>query len=99
MVYDDLDLPFGRLRLRPGGGAGGHNGLADVQEQLGRSDFARLRFGIGRFYQRSIANGTIEQAIITQRLRENVTMGVVPEHRFIVQRIISHTIIYSRAKL
>lgn len=48
VVYDDLDLPFGRLRVRPGGRAGGHNGLADVQERLGRSDFPRLRFGIGR---------------------------------------------------
>lgn len=48
VVYDDLDLPFGRLRLRPGGGAGGHNGLADVQARLARSDFPRLRFGIGR---------------------------------------------------
>lgn len=48
VVYDDLDLPFGRLRVRPGGGAGGHNGLGDVQERLGRSDFPRLRFGIGR---------------------------------------------------
>jgi PTH1 family peptidyl-tRNA hydrolase len=48
VVYDDLDLPFGRLRIRPGGGAGGHRGLADVQAQLGRSDFPRLRFGIGR---------------------------------------------------
>jgi PTH1 family peptidyl-tRNA hydrolase len=48
VVYDDLDLPFGRLRLRPAGGAGGHNGMTDVQEQLGRSDFGRLRFGIGR---------------------------------------------------
>ena len=48
VAYDDLDLPFGRLRLRPSGGAGGHNGLDDIQERLGRSDFARLRFGIGR---------------------------------------------------
>jgi PTH1 family peptidyl-tRNA hydrolase len=48
VVYDDLDLPLGRLRLRPSGGTGGHNGLASVAERLDRRDFARLRFGIGR---------------------------------------------------
>jgi len=48
VVVDDVDLPFGRLRLRPGGSSAGHRGLDDLIARLGRQDFARLRFGVGR---------------------------------------------------
>ena len=48
VVFDDVDLPFARLRMRRTGGSGGHRGLADVIERLGSADFGRLRFGVGR---------------------------------------------------
>ena len=48
VVADDLDLPFATLRLRPGGSAGGHNGLKSIIADLGTQDFPRLRIGIGR---------------------------------------------------
>jgi peptidyl-tRNA hydrolase, PTH1 family len=47
VVLDDLALPFGSLRLRSKGGDAGHNGLKNIQEMLGHTNYARLRFGIG----------------------------------------------------
>ena len=48
VAHDDLDIPFGTIRIRPGGGPGGQRGMASTIEQLGTKDFPRLRLGIGR---------------------------------------------------
>ena len=48
IVCDDLDLEFGRLRIRPLGGSAGHRGIKSIVDSLGTSDFSRLRIGIGR---------------------------------------------------
>lgn len=48
VIHDDLDVPFGEIRLKFGGGTGGHNGLRSVSAALGTRDFFRVRFGIGR---------------------------------------------------
>lgn len=48
VICDDMDLPFGSLRLRPNGSSGGNNGLRSIAQSLKSEDFARLRLGIGR---------------------------------------------------
>jgi PTH1 family peptidyl-tRNA hydrolase len=48
VAYDDVDLPFGTIRLRPGGGSAGHRGMGSVIERLGIENFPRLRMGVGR---------------------------------------------------
>jgi PTH1 family peptidyl-tRNA hydrolase len=48
IAHDDLDIPLGTIRIRPGGGPGGQRGMASTIEQLGTKDFPRLRIGIGR---------------------------------------------------
>ncbi|MDY0041189.1 MAG: aminoacyl-tRNA hydrolase [Desulforhabdus sp.] len=48
VIHDDLDLPIGRIRLVPKGGAGGHRGVSSIMEHLGQQDFPRLKLGIGR---------------------------------------------------
>ena len=52
VVCDDLALPFGTLRMKPGGSEGGHNGLRSITQCLGSNKFARLRFGIGDEFAR-----------------------------------------------
>lgn len=52
VCYDDLDLEVGTIRLRPGGSAGGHNGIKDIINKLGTKAFPRLRIGIGNDFPR-----------------------------------------------
>jgi PTH1 family peptidyl-tRNA hydrolase len=48
VVHDEIDLPFGDVRVRTGGGLAGHNGLKSIKRELGSADFSRVRVGVGR---------------------------------------------------
>jgi len=48
VLLDDVDLELGRIRIRPGGGSGGHKGLTSVMQHVGSGDFVRIRMGVGR---------------------------------------------------
>lgn len=56
VIHDELDLPFGTLRLKVGGGHAGHNGLRSLVSELGSRDFVRLRVGIGRPQHGDVTN-------------------------------------------
>jgi len=48
VIHDDLDIPFGRVKIKEGGGHGGHNGLRSLMQELGGGGFVRVRIGVGR---------------------------------------------------
>lgn len=52
VISDDLNIPFGTLRLRKGGSAGGHNGLTNITEMMGTQEYARIRMGIGNDFSK-----------------------------------------------
>lgn len=68
VVYDELDLPFCTIRLRPGGGPGGHNGIRSIIKSLGTQDFPRLRIGIDRPPGRMDPAAYVLQAFTTKEL-------------------------------
>lgn len=74
VVTDDMALPLGRLRIRPKGSAGGHNGLTDIIHELGTGEFARLRLGIG--------------AVTGERMVGHVLGTFDPEESSVVDRVI-----------
>jgi len=79
VVHDDMDLPLGRLRLRRGGGAGGHRGIASILEHLGSPEFIRLRIGVGRPPEGVPAEGYVLQEFAAserESLRETMDRGI-----------------------
>ena len=61
IVYDDLDLPEGRLRFRSSGASGGHKGLQSVLNQLGHDRFSRLKIGVGRNLNSNVKDFVLEK--------------------------------------
>jgi len=69
VIYDDLDLPLGKIRLRSGGGSGGHKGMGSIISALGSEDFPRIRVGIGRPQVEGLSN-TDEDVIVSYVLSD-----------------------------
>jgi PTH1 family peptidyl-tRNA hydrolase len=68
IVHDELDLPAGTVRIKPGGGSAGHKGVASIIERLGNGDFIRIRIGIGKPNQKS---GTVSHVLSKFSKEEN----------------------------
>ena len=70
VFYDDLDLQVGDLRLKKGGGSGGHNGIKSIEQNLGTNDFCRVRVGIGRpTTQQSVSSFVLSEPSRIERER------------------------------
>lgn len=61
ILHDDLELPFGQIEAKQGGGLGGHNGLKSIKQHLGTSEFWRLRLGIGRPRHGTVSNHVLSR--------------------------------------
>jgi peptidyl-tRNA hydrolase, PTH1 family len=99
VIHDDLDLPLGKLRLRLGGGPGGHNGLKSIIARLGTQDFHRVRIGIGR-PEVDQDNGDDKESMVIDyvlsnfaREEEKVIEAVLPRVSEAVEAIIREGIV------
>ncbi|HJV65560.1 MAG TPA: aminoacyl-tRNA hydrolase [Geomonas sp.] len=68
VIHDDLDIPFGKIRLKEGGGHGGHNGLRSLGQELSSNAYARIRVGIGR-----PVHGDVVNYVLTNFAKDEMT--------------------------
>ncbi len=85
VIHDDLDLDLGRIKLKQGGGSGGHNGLKSLVEEIGSADFLRLRLGIAG-ESRAVADDTIsfvlnqfteDEQLVVNQVKQRLYLGLV----------------------
>jgi PTH1 family peptidyl-tRNA hydrolase len=82
VIYDDLDLPLGKIRLRQGGSSGGHKGMNSIISALGNEDFPRIRVGIGR-------PRVEEQPISEEAIVNYVLSDFSPQEEAIIKPVIA----------
>ena len=89
VIHDDMDLPLGTIRLRAGGGSGGHKGIKSIMERLASSDFARTRLGIGRPVDRAAADWVLGRFSPEERagLEQVITQAADAVEKWIGQGI------------
>ncbi|MBD2176042.1 aminoacyl-tRNA hydrolase [Pseudanabaena sp. FACHB-1998] len=91
VIYDDMDLPLGKLRLRPSGSAGGHNGMKSIISHLGNQNFPRLRLGIGRGENRSNQSTAAIATKANQNVANYVLGGFTASENKIVNEVLEIT--------
>lgn len=90
VITDDIALPFGRLRLRPKGSDGGHNGLKHIQELLGSNQYPRLRFGVGSDFPKGQQVRYVLEPFSTtewETLPERISTAAKGVERFVIEGI------------
>jgi peptidyl-tRNA hydrolase, PTH1 family len=99
VIVDDLNLPLGRMRIRPSGSAGGHNGLKSIQQMLGADSYPRLRLGIGQLpsdaptgdstARRGSSEGPRSAALHAADWPDFVLAPFLPEEREVLGRVLA----------
>jgi len=79
VVYDDLDIEFGKTRIRETGGAGGHNGVRSIIEQVGEKEFLRVKVGIGRSSNKHMSEADWVLSSFVKEELSNLREQVFPE--------------------
>lgn len=87
VVVDDLNLPLGRIRVRPSGSPGGHNGLKSIQQMLGSDGYPRLRLGIGESVETGRAEGQ-GPPVESDQWADFVLAPFLPEEREVLGRVL-----------